>query len=186
MRFLAGACSSLHWLSSPRVRLERAWEFPAHKRCRCSFWVGAIAFALISTFVPSVAEDILTRGFLLRTLPVQLTAIPYVVLTAMLYTANHVWRFEWGISEQIRLFCLGLAYGAAAWRWRNLWGAVALHWGWNLTNVLVDQLMPIETLSTDHARYLSAAVNLALLAVVVMLPAPQKRMKLKRLSQNRR
>lgn len=134
--------------------------------------VGVVAFALISTFVPSVAEDILTRGFLLRTLPVQLTATPYVVLTAMLYTANHVWRFEWGISEQVRLFCLGLAYGAAAWRWRNLWGAVALHWGWNLTNVLVDQLMPVETLSTDHARYLSAAVNLALLAVVVMLPRP--------------
>jgi membrane protease YdiL (CAAX protease family) len=132
--------------------------------------IGAVGFALLSTFIPSVAEDILTRGFLLRTLPLQLTAASYVILTALLYTANHVWRFDWGISEQVRLFCLGLAYGAAAWRWRNLWGAVALHWGWNVTNVLADQLMPTETLSSDAARYLSAAVNLAMFVIVVLLP----------------
>jgi len=136
--------------------------------------VGIIGFAVISTFVPSITEDILTRGFLLRTFPVQLKAVSFVVLSALLYTANHVWRFDWGISEQVRLFCLGLAYGAAAWRWRNLWGAVALHWGWNLTNVLVDQLMPIQTLGTDAARYLSAGVNLAMLAIVVLLPRSPK------------
>lgn len=133
---------------------------------------GVIAFAVVSTFVPSVAEDILTRGFLLRTLPVRLTSVSYVVLSALLYTGNHVWRFDWGITEQVRLFCLGLAYGAAAWRWRNLWGAVALHWGWNVTNVLVEQLMPTDTLSIDSARYLSAAANLAMLAIVVLLPRP--------------
>lgn len=134
--------------------------------------IGVIAFAVISTFVPSVAEDILTRGFLLRTLPVRLTAVSYVVLSALLYTANHVWRFDWGMSEQMRLFCLGLAYGAAAWRWHNLWAAVGLHWGWNLSNVLVEQLMPAESLSADATRYLSAAVNLAILAIVVLLPRP--------------
>lgn len=136
--------------------------------------VGFLAFALVSTFVPSVAEDILTRGFLLKTLPVQLTAASYVVLSALLYTANHIWRFDWGISEQVRLFCLGLAYGAAAWRWRTLWGAVALHWGWNLSNALVGQVLPAESLSIDAARYLSAAANLAIFAVVVLLPSSAK------------
>lgn len=135
---------------------------------------GGIAFAVVSTFIPSVTEDILTRGFLLRTLPVRLTAVSYVVLTALLYTANHIWRFDWGVSEQLRLFCLGLAYGAAAWRWRTLWGAVALHWGWNLTNVLVDQLMSTATISTDPARYLSAAVNLIMLAIIILLPRPSE------------
>ena len=90
--------------------------------------------------------------------------------TVELLFGVHVWRFDWGITEQVRLFCLGLAYGAAAWRWRRLWGAVALHWGWNLTNVLVDHLMPTDTIATDPARCLSAAVNLAMLAIVVLLP----------------
>jgi membrane protease YdiL (CAAX protease family) len=133
-----------------------------------------LALALVTTFVPSLAEDILTRGFLLRTFPVRLSGLSYVVATALLYTANHIWRFDWGVSEQVRLFCLGLAYGAAAWRGRSLWGAVALHWGWNLTNVLADQLMPSNTLHVDAARYLSAAVNLAMLAVVLLIPSARK------------
>lgn len=129
-----------------------------------------VALALATTFIPSLAEDILTRGFLLRTLRLRLSGPAYVLGTALLYTANHIWRFDWGVSEQVRLFCLGLAYGAAAWRWRSLWGAVALHWGWNLTNVLADQLMPSDTLQVDSARYLSAAVNLAMLAIVLFIP----------------
>jgi membrane protease YdiL (CAAX protease family) len=136
--------------------------------------LGGVVVAFVSTFVPSVAEDILTRGFLLRTVPARLTGVSYVVLSALLYTANHVWRFDWGISEQVRLFCLGLAYGAAAWRWRNLWAAVALHWGWNLSNVLLEQLMPADSLSADAGRILSAGINLAVLAIIVLLPAPSE------------
>lgn len=129
-----------------------------------------VAMALVTTFVPSIAEDILTRGFLLRTFPVRLTGAAYIVGTAVLYTVNHIWRFDWGVSEQVRLLCLGLAYGAAAWRWRNLWAAVGLHWGWNFTNVLADHLMPVETLQIDAARYLSALVNLAMFAIVLLIP----------------
>ena len=131
-----------------------------------------ISLALITTFIPSVAEDILTRGFLLRTFRLRLSPATYVVGSALLYTANHIWRLDWGISEQIRLFCLGLAYGAAAWRWRTLWGAVSLHWGWNLANVLAAQLMPVDTLQADAARYLSAIVHLILLAIILLAPAP--------------
>lgn len=130
-----------------------------------------IAMALLTTFVPSVAEDILTRGFLLRAIPVRLGGIAYVVGSAALYTANHVWRIDWGITEQIRLFCLGLAYGAAAWRWRSLWGAVSLHWGWNFIAVLGGPAFTLEGGSTDAARLLSGGVHLALLAIVLALPA---------------
>jgi membrane protease YdiL (CAAX protease family) len=129
-----------------------------------------LALALLTTFVPSVAEDILTRGFLLRTVPVRLGAIVYVVASAALYTANHLWRFDWGMSEQARLFCLGLAYGAAAWRWRSLWGAVALHWGWNLADVLTGPLVTVDGGSIEASRLLSGGVHLVLLAIVLCLP----------------
>jgi membrane protease YdiL (CAAX protease family) len=129
-----------------------------------------VALAVVTTFVPSVTEDILTRGFLLRTIPVRLGAPAYVLGSAALYTANHVWRFDWGMTEQIRLFCLGLAYGAAAWRWRSLWGAVALHWGWNLTAALAGPVSLIGDGSADASRLLSGAVHLVLLAIVFCLP----------------
>jgi len=133
-----------------------------------------IGLALVSTFVPSVAEDILTRGFLLRTIPVRLGGIAYVLASAALYTVNHVWRFDWGITEQVRLFCLGLAYGAAAWRWRSLWGAVSLHWGWNFIDVMTGPAFTLEGGSTEAARLLSGGVHLALLAIVLCLPGRTK------------
>lgn len=133
--------------------------------------LAAVALAGLTTFVPSLAEDILTRGFLLRAFPVRLGFWTYVLGSAALYTANHVWRFDWGPSEQLRLFCLGLAYGAAAWRWRTLWGAVALHWGWNLANALAGASIPLEFRDAVEGRYVSAAAHLLLLAVVLCLPA---------------
>ncbi|HTM96191.1 MAG TPA: CPBP family intramembrane glutamic endopeptidase [Croceibacterium sp.] len=132
-----------------------------------------IALAAIITFIPSIAEDILTRGFLFRAFPLRLGPVAFIVGSALLYTLNHVWRFDWGVSEQLRLFCLGLAYAAATWRWRTLWGAVALHWGWNLANTLADPLLSLEGGRVDAARYVSAGAHLALLAVVLLLPKRQ-------------
>jgi membrane protease YdiL (CAAX protease family) len=130
-----------------------------------------LGMALLTTFVPSVAEDILTRGFLLRAIPRPLGPLAYIVGSAALYTANHVWRLDWGVTEQVRLFCLGLAYGAAAWRWRSLWGAVALHWGWNLADALTGPLFALEGGGIDAGRLLSGGAHLALLAIVLSLPA---------------
>ena len=132
----------------------------------------AVALAVVSTFVPSLAEDILTRGFLLRLTPRPLGPWGYVLGSALLYTLNHVWRFDWGLSEQLRLFCLGLAYGAAAYRFGSLWAAVGLHWGWNLGNSLLSQAWPGAVLEVTGNRLVSAAVHLVLLAIVLAWPRP--------------
>lgn len=129
-----------------------------------------VLMAGLTTFVPSIAEDILTRGFLLRTVPVRFAAWSFVLLSAALYTANHIWRFDWGWTEQLRLFCLGLAYAAAAWRWRTLWAAVALHWGWNFGSALADGIMPVTVADVEGVRLLSAGVHLSVLAIVLLLP----------------
>lgn len=129
-----------------------------------------VGFGLLSTFIPSIAEDILTRGF-----PVKAAGIrwrggaTFVVASAALYTLNHVWRLDWGWTEQLRLFCLGLAYAAAAWRFRTLWAAVALHWGWNFAGGLSD-LAPIGLADETGARLVSAGVHLALLGIILLLP----------------
>lgn len=140
---------------------------------------SALALLALTTFVPSLAEDILTRGFLLRFAPAPLGFIAYVIATALLYTANHMWRFDWGISEQVRLFCLGLAYGAAAWRFRSLWAAVGLHWGWNFANAALSQLWPTSMLDAVGGRLVSAGIHLAIFTIIAFWvqaqPAPPAR-----------
>lgn len=130
-----------------------------------------VGLGALTTFIPSLAEDILTRGFFLKTLNLRWTGWAFVLVTAAVYTANHVWRLDWGWTEQARLFCLGLAYGAAAWRWRTLWGAVALHWGWNLANALADGFLTVEALDTQQVRFITAAAHLLMLAMVALWPA---------------
>lgn len=129
--------------------------------------LAAVALGLVTTFVPSLAEDILTRGFLLRFTPKPLGFWFYVLASALLYTINHLWRLDWGPSEQIRLFCLGLAYAAAAYRFNSLWAAVGLHWGWNFANVLLASAWPGPVLDVASGRLISAALHLALFVVLV-------------------
>jgi len=131
---------------------------------------GLVAGAALTTFIPSVAEDILTRGFLLRAIGVRWTGPAFVLASAALFTFNHIYRFDWGISEQARLFCCGLAYAAAAWRWRTLWGAVGLHWGYNLANALWERLSPVSIDDVVAGRWLTAVLHLILLAIIVALP----------------
>jgi membrane protease YdiL (CAAX protease family) len=138
--------------------------------------IGTLAMALVTTFVPSVAEDVLTRGFLLKAAPVRLNFWSFTLLSALLYAANHIWRLDWGISEQVRLFCLGLAYGAAAWRWQSLWGAVALHWGWNLSSAIADSLVATATVDVVGGRMISAGAHLVLFALVLLSAKAGKRL----------
>ncbi|MBW8304368.1 MAG: CPBP family intramembrane metalloprotease [Brevundimonas sp.] len=131
---------------------------------------GFLATAALTTFVPSITEDILTRGFLLRAIGVRWSGPAFVLASAALFTVNHIYRFDWGVSEQVRLFCCGLAYAAAAWRWRTLWGAVGLHWGYNLANAVWERLSPVSIDAVVAGRWLTAAVHLVLLAIIVALP----------------
>lgn len=136
---------------------------------------GPLLAGLLITFVPSVAEDIITRGFPLRAAGLRWTAAGYVAASAILYTLNHVWRFDWGWTEQARLVCMGLAYAAAAWRWRTLWAAVALHWGWNYAGIVTGQFVPVTPVDADLARLMGAGVHLLLL-ILICLPTGSRRL----------
>jgi len=135
----------------------------------------AIAGAAISTFVPSIAEDILTRGFWLKAAGLRWAGPVFVLATSAIYVLNHLFRLGEGPLEWMRLFCFGLAYGCAAWRWRNLWAAVGLHWGWNLTNALLDTVVTLDAVRPEATPWLSSGAHLAMAAIVLLWPQPPER-----------
>lgn len=126
--------------------------------------------AALFTFVPSVAEDLLTRGLLYRATPGTWAPPLFVLFSAAVYVLNHVYRLTEGPLAWLRLFCFGLAYAAALARTGSLWAAVALHWGWNLAN----EALPLFVSTTVRVEWasplLGAAAHLALLAVVLAMP----------------
>ncbi|NII56528.1 type II CAAX endopeptidase family protein [Luteibacter sp. SG786] len=138
-------------------------------------FLSSIPWALVATFVPSLAEDILTRGFLYRAIRVRWLPWTFVLASSVVYLLNHVYRLGAGPAEWAMLFCFGLAYAAAVVRTGSLWLAVGLHWGWNLANVLIDDILPYQVVSATWSALLSAAAHLMVLALLFALPPQHER-----------
>jgi membrane protease YdiL (CAAX protease family) len=130
---------------------------------------AALPMLLLSTFVPSIAEDIVTRGFWYRGAGIAWRrGIAFVAFSSLAYVANHVFRLDLGAPEWTMLACFGIAYATALWRTGTLWAAVGLHWGWNLGNAALAVAMPTSTADVDGGRLLSMAAHLVMLAVVLI------------------
>lgn len=132
----------------------------------------AVLAALPMTFIPSLAEDIVTRGFWHGALPPAWRApLRFAPLSAAIFTLNHIYRLGEGPAEWGLLLCFGLAYGAALARGGTLYAALGLHWGWNLANALLPLWASVAVERAALARLPSAAAHLLELALVVTLPA---------------
>jgi membrane protease YdiL (CAAX protease family) len=130
---------------------------------------GALPMLLLSTFVPSVAEDILARGFWYRGAGIAWRrGIAFVAFSSLAYVGNHIFRLGLGAPEWTMLACLGVAYATALWRTGTLWAAVGLHWGWNLGNHLGDALVPLDIADPVASPLLSAAVHLVLAGALLL------------------
>lgn len=139
-------------------------------------WLAALPMLLLSTFVPSLAEDILTRGFWYRTSGIRWRhGAIFVLASAAIFVLNHIYRWGEGPLEWSRLFVFGLPYAAALWRSGSLWAALGLHWGWNLGNGLQDLLLPVSTSDAALGTALSMAAHLLMLAIVLLAPTGGKR-----------
>ncbi|MFC5435692.1 CPBP family intramembrane glutamic endopeptidase [Rhodanobacter umsongensis] len=157
------------------VRLGLAWDAyapdPQAGAGGATSLLSALPLLLLSTFVASLAEDILTRGFWYRAAGLHWrSGALFVLASSTIYVLNHVYRLVDGPLEWLTLFCFGLAYAAALWRSGSLWAAVGLHWGWNLGNGLVDATMPVTVVDARVAPALSIGAHLLMLLVVLALP----------------
>jgi membrane protease YdiL (CAAX protease family) len=132
---------------------------------------GIVAAALVTvpfTVFSSVAEDILTRGFLMRAGPGLSTRWSFIAVSACLYVLNHIYRLSNGPLEWLMLFCFGLAYAAALFYSRTLWAAIGLHWGWNYAGQFTGRVASVDAIAPGQAPLVSSLAHLAMLAVVVL------------------
>jgi membrane protease YdiL (CAAX protease family) len=136
---------------------------------------SSLPLLLLTTFIPSLTEDVLTRGFPLFAWASRRWPSGILILfSAALYVLNHLWRFDWGWTEQVRLFAMGIAYAAAAWRFRSLWAAIGLHWGGNLAVGLFGGWFSVTVVDVDMDRLLFALANVLLAVAIMALPTRRR------------
>jgi membrane protease YdiL (CAAX protease family) len=123
---------------------------------------------LPETFLPSVAEDIVTRGFVLRAFPALGRRWLFIAASSALYVLNHIYRLQNGPVEWLMLFCFGLAYAAALYYSRSLWPAIGLHWGWNFAGKLADQAANVDA-QPGFGPGVSMLAHLVMLGIVALV-----------------
>lgn len=127
-----------------------------------------LLFAL-GTLLPSLAEDILTRGYLRAFCPEKWKLHWLVPVSAAVYVLNHIFRLG-KPDVMLYLFVLGWLLMWSYYKTGTLWLTLGLHWGSNITYQFFANLVentPIR--ETGLENYLLAASYLGGFLLVFLL-----------------
>lgn len=108
-----------------------------------SLILRSLPVILLMTAIPSLAEDILTRGYLLAHVK-NLKQGFWIFLSALIYLLNHIWRLNDGTAVLTYLFIFGVVLAVAVWFTGSLWLAFGIHWGSNIAYELTTNIPKTE------------------------------------------
>jgi hypothetical protein len=87
--------------------------------------------ALIGGLMLVVQEELLFRGYLLRTLEGSFSGQVAVVVTSLLFGLSHLARPHASVLGILNIFLMGCLLAFVCLRSGSLWSAIGLHFGWN-------------------------------------------------------
>ena len=123
---------------------------------------------LIMTAIPSVAEDILTRGYLYGHLKFMKPSV-WILLSSGIYVLNHIWRLNDGAAVITYLFLLGVVLAVAVWTTQSLWLAFGIHWGANIAFEAGNSFIHTRTLVQHDGGTWLLALTWALLLILLLI-----------------
>jgi len=105
-----------------------------------------------------VQEELIFRGYVLRTLEVGFNRSVGVLVTALLFGLFHIARADASALGILNIFLMGCLLGVVCVRTGSLWSAIGLHFGWNFFLYLFDfpvsgATYPNPLCSLDYNRY---------------------------------
>lgn len=110
----------------------------------------------VGTLFPSLAEDILTRGFLKAYYPEKWNIKWLIPFSAIAYTLNHIFRLN-KPDVLLYLFILGLVLMWSYVTTGSLWLTLGIHWGSNIAYQFFANLVNINPIKeTGLENYLLA------------------------------
>lgn len=136
--------------------------------------IRQLPLILLMTAFPSVAEDILTRGYLYGHLFTKMKPWYWVLLSAGIYVLNHIWRLTDDVSVLVYLFLLGVLLAYTVWKTGSLWLAFGIHWGANIAFESTHSLVKTESVVTHQGSTWLLAGSWLLLFLILVILAPKK------------
>ncbi|WP_439881452.1 lysostaphin resistance A-like protein [Pontibacter sp. MBLB2868] len=136
-----------------------------------STFIRGIWWILFMIFWPSLAEDILTRGYLFRHLGKRMPAYTWVIFSATVYVLNHIWRLSDHPAVLTYLFILGLVLATAIQLTKSLWLTLGIHWAANIVYYFSVNMLSIESVADANHQSTWVLAAAYLLLFLVMLAA---------------
>lgn len=127
-----------------------------------------LPLTLLMTFFPSIAEDILTRGYLYGHLNNVLKPSMFILVSSLFYVLNHIWRLTEGIHVLSYLFILGFALAWALFYTKSLWLTLGIHWGSNIAFEMINTATTTQTVNKIMSTWLLAVCFVLMLIVIIV------------------
>jgi len=121
------------------------------------------------TLLPSLAEDLLTRGYLFAHWPDNWPKSILILLSAVIYVLNHIFRLN-RPDVMLYLFVLGILLMWCLIITRSLWLTLGLHWGTNIGYQILSRILTVNSLKeTGWDNYILAITYFAGILLVALL-----------------
>ncbi|MBS1627263.1 MAG: CPBP family intramembrane metalloprotease [Bacteroidetes bacterium] len=132
------------------------------------FFLMHLPLTLLMTFFPSIAEDILTRGYLYAYLK-NVKPLLWAFISAVIYVLNHIWRLNDDVSVLVYLFLLGLVLGISVCIKKSLWLAFGIHWGANIVYELSNMGLKQITINNHNLSNWLLAMVWAIIFILLLI-----------------
>lgn len=127
---------------------------------------GSLPFAFGVLF-SSFSEDILTRGLIFAHLKDKFPAKWLILISALVYLLNHIYRLTDGPETWLYLFLLGVIFMIPLVITKNIWLTGMMHWAGNLFFFVTHNVITTETReSFISSNYLFSGCLLLFIPVV--------------------
>ncbi len=129
---------------------------------------GLLIFS-IGTLLPSLAEDVLTRGYLFAHGAHRLSARTFVLLSTGLFVLNHAYRLQNGPTTWVFLAVMGVSLALPLVLTRSLWLTFGLHWGNNIVYQLTNNVIRSEDVTDFSSTWVLTGAILLMTFVLPLL-----------------
>ncbi|MBS1771255.1 MAG: CPBP family intramembrane metalloprotease [Bacteroidetes bacterium] len=138
--------------------------------------LGKVVLFSVGTFLPSIAEDIITRGYVFAVFGKNWNKIVFVLVSALFYVLNHPYKLAAPDETLIYLFITGVFLAIPLALTNSLWYSIGLHWACNVVYRITKDVLDM-TYAKDYGLS-----SLTILMLIVLLSIPFNIYILKRLN----
>ncbi|ULQ58236.1 CPBP family intramembrane metalloprotease [Flavihumibacter rivuli] len=136
-----------------------------------SFLPFTRSFIMLSfgVLLTSLSEDILTRVIWYDRFQKQITPSALIFLTTLLYSLNHIYRYNDGWLVWTHLILIGLIFGTTLVQKRTIWFSFGIHWGLNIIYQVTNNIIQTREINTSFSGFHILVILEAILLLFLLL-----------------